>query len=209
MGSAILELGISLFRFTFVGVSADNILAKDPRPPILYLRSFNKEMEKATFVGRMSWWWHSTELQEGHYAFSVESGLSQHVERDITNKQDALKMVGAIIGEFLKTAPFAFKNRVLLHSKRIDALERKVFADLFNRLGPYISIGRPTETFGNMDLGAAKKFVSDDKWQDTIIQWLSKCVAVILEAGDSDGLSWEMRQLVERYEPTRLLIVLP
>jgi hypothetical protein len=60
-----------------------------------------------------------------------------------------------------------------------------------------------------MDLGAAKKFVSDDEWQHVVIQWLSICAAVVLEAGDSDGLLWEMRQIVKRIEPTRLLIILP
>lgn len=209
VGSAIYELGFALWRSRLLGASADDILATDSRPPILYLRSFTKEIEKATFIGRISWWWQMhAKLPKGRYAFAVESDLSQHLERDITNKRDALKQAGAIAGEFLKTVPFAFKNR-LAGSKRVDALEQHVFADLFNRVGPYISIGRPTETFRNIDFGAAKKFVADDKWQDTVIQWLSRCAAVVLEAGHSDGLSWEMRQLVERYEPIRLLIVLP
>ncbi|MGH7158424.1 MAG: hypothetical protein ACREGD_05180 [Candidatus Saccharimonadales bacterium] len=173
---------VSKVRSKFVGAGADDILAKDPRPPILYLRSFNKELEKATYKGRFSQW-RNLQSPDGAYLFSVKPGRTLYGARSF--------------------------RRSLFGSKRSMFDEQMVFADVLNRIGPYIAIGRPTETFENMDLGAAKKFVSDDKWQDAVIQWLSRCAAVVLEAGDSDGLSWEMRRIVERVEPTRLLMILP
>jgi hypothetical protein len=61
---------ISRLRSKFVDPSADDILAKDPRPPILYLRSFNKELGKAAFRGRLSRRWRGAEL-EANYIFWV------------------------------------------------------------------------------------------------------------------------------------------
>jgi hypothetical protein len=164
----------------FENLSADEILARDPRPPILYLRSFNRELDKATVKGRLQHW---RNLMSGEaYLFSLFPGKIFYGSRSLTHA---------------------------LGSWRSPFDEQMIFADVFSRLGPYIAIGRPSEYFENMNIGAMKKYVGDDEWQHVILQWLSKCAAVVLEAGDSDGLSWEMEQMVKLTQPTKVLIILP
>ncbi len=85
--------------------------------------------------------------------------------------------------------------------------EQMILAQALERIGPYIAIGRPSETFRDMDLGAAKKYVSDDEWQAVVREWLNKSAAIVVEAGDSAGLGWEIDEVVRVVAPQRLLII--
>jgi hypothetical protein len=94
-------------------------------------------------------------------------------------------------------------------SARTPFDEQMVFAQAFERIGPYIAIGRPSEGYRDMDLGAAKKYVADDEWQDVVRHWLKECAAVVLEAGHSAGLGWEIDQVVLLVPPRRVIVMCP
>jgi len=168
--------------------SAEDVLANDSRPPILYLRSFNKELAKA-----QSFYYTSMRLRSllsrksgtaaGNYLFSSRRG------KVFVGKRSIL--------------------RALVVSQRSMFDEQMLFADVFSKVGPYIAIGRPNQNFRNLDLGAAKKYVPDEEWQEVVGQWIRASAAVVLEAGDTDGLSWEMDQIVKQVDPLKLLIIMP
>lgn len=169
-------------RHHFMGQSAHELMKKDLRRPILYLRSFNKELLSTTTRGRFSYI--SKFFNHSLYMYSGPS------------KFDYSLLKNRIRSDFLNT------NRSLLD-------EQLIFASFFSTIGPYIAIGRPGETFGTMDIGAAKMYVTDDEWQSTVLNLLKRSAAIVLEAGDSDGLLWEIEQVITFVPARKLLIVLP
>lgn len=163
--------------------SADELLRRDRRRPILYLRSFAKEQAKAGWRRWTATVRRCLEAPEGYYLFSTVPGDMSYGGR------------ARVMG--------------VLHTMRSRFDEQMIFADAISEVGPYIALGRPGEHLNNMDLGAAKKYVSDDEWQPTVLQWLSQCAAVVLDAADSEGLAWEIREVVRIVPPTCVLIVCP
>jgi hypothetical protein len=163
----------------FAGRTAHDLMKADIRPPILYLRSFDKELDRASTFGRMSY----VRNPRGFYVASRKTDVTALLRRDMT--------------------------RSLLGSGRSSFDEQMIFAEYFSAFGPYIAIGRPGETFENMDLGAAKLYVEDERWQETVLELLEISAAIVLEAGDSAGLGWELQQVVARARPRRLLLILP
>ena len=85
--------------------------------------------------------------------------------------------------------------------------EQDAMASIMAEIGPYVAIGKPRELLP--ELGAARTYVSDDEWQDKIREWVTRARLVIVRAGATEGLRWEVGELVSRANPTRLLVILP
>jgi hypothetical protein len=173
---------MSRARSIFVGDTADDLLARDHRAPVLYLRSFSAEQKRATFASILE---HAKKIRtpEGRYLFSLVPGRTYYGSRSA--------------------------KRSVFGSTRSMFDEQMIFADVFNKVGPYIAIGRPTEIFRDMDLGAAKEYVSDEEWQDVILHWLCRSAVIVLETGGSEGLIWEISRVVEHVDPLKVVLILP
>lgn len=113
--------------------SAKSVESRDPRPPILYLRSFRDE-----------------------------PGMRPHEE----------------------------------------ALSR-----LLSDAGPFVAIGDPRDT--SPQLAAARDYVPDDAWQDLVLSRLKRARLVILLAGATPGLAWEVAQCRALLDPSRLVVIVP
>jgi hypothetical protein len=74
-------------------------------------------------------------------------------------------------------------------------------------LGPVIAIGDPQDKL--RDLGAARMYLTDDEWQEGLLDLLANAQLVIVHAGESKGVLWEIAQVVERIPPERVLLSLP
>jgi hypothetical protein len=160
--------------------TADELLARDTRRPILYLRSFEMETGRAGVVGMIGQYRKLARGgRDGSYLFAGRSHATRIAERTALNVQRSI----------------------------ID--EQMVFAHAFSRFGPYIAIGKPSESFKDMDLGAAKKYVENHEWQQAVSEWLRTCAAVVIEAADSEGLRWELAQVVAILPPHRVLVICP
>ena len=57
------------------------------------------------------------------------------------------------------------------------------------RVGPVIAIGKPGERLPQ--LGAARLYVDDDHWRDTIDDLMAESALVVVRAGDTPNLWWE------------------
>ena len=165
--------------------SADELLSQDRRKPVVYFRSFEKELKKGRFRGVT---------------------LSQFVNIDVDGFYMFSKNPKP--GDPLTPNPF-FKRRSAFGASRSVVDEQMLFAPAFDGIGPYIALGRPTENCRNVDLGAAKKYVSNEQWRDAVIFWLNNCAAVVVEAADSASLGWEIEQITHCMPPTTLLIICP
>jgi len=167
-----------------VGLSAPELLATDRRPPILYLRSFVRERSKATTLGRFGY----IRNPAGFY---------------LTSRWPSA------FSAFLRNSLVQEYKRKFLDSNRSVHDEQMLFAEYFSELGPYIAIGRPDEAFESMDLGAAKYYIPDEAWMTKVIELINSSAAIVIEAAESEGLSWEIREVLCRVAPEKVLLILP
>lgn len=77
--------------------------------------------------------------------------------------------------------------------------------DFFSGIGPVVGLGNPNEILQSE--GADRLYVGDD-WQQTVTGLMRKARLVILQAGLTEGLLWEVAALVKHVNPQRLVIVL-
>jgi hypothetical protein len=74
----------------------------------------------------------------------------------------------------------------------------------FAKLGPVIAIGRPGEDMPA--LGAARFYVSHDRWQQKVADVVRVSQLVIWVSGVTEGLRWELSHLINSLPPTRLVL---
>jgi hypothetical protein len=88
----------------------------------------------------------------------------------------------------------------------------EMLAELFSRCGPVIALGRPGERVP--PLGAARLWVSDERWQQGVNELLSDAQLVIMVMGNLEnrnGLRWEAEQVLQMMSkyPRKVLLVVP
>jgi hypothetical protein len=131
-------------------LSADEVLRRDPRAPVLYLRSF---------------------ADDGAAAF----------ERTQPDWR----------GRWQRRLEFATPEQEL--------------ADLLDSAGPLIAIGKPGESLP--ELGAARLYVSHDRWQAEVLRLMARSALVVLRLGESAGVLWELEQVLALVPRQRLMLV--
>ncbi|NNC98305.1 MAG: hypothetical protein HKN88_09575 [Gammaproteobacteria bacterium] len=77
----------------------------------------------------------------------------------------------------------------------------------FGRVGEMVAIGRPGEKLATT--GASRLYVTDDEWQDKVLELIDKTDLVIWTFGDTKGLRWEISRLVQVVPPEKLIIAMP
>jgi hypothetical protein len=79
---------------------------------------------------------------------------------------------------------------------------------LLNCLGPFIAIGRPSETLPLM--GANRYYVNDSEWKTKVMELMSGCrMTIILARTSTQGLGWEIQQALMLLSPERLVFYFP
>ena len=77
-----------------------------------------------------------------------------------------------------------------------------------NKFGPLVAIGKPGEEVP--EIGAARMYVSDDDWQDVVLELLDRRGSIaVLQAGETEGLRRELSQIGQGLAPEQVLLVLP
>jgi hypothetical protein len=136
--------------------SAEEIMRKDSRPPVLYLRPFARDSEAADA---------ETIYQPG--------GFQQGGSR------------GWLI---MRT-------------------EEEQIVHVLQTIGPVIAIGKPGDTLP--ELGAARRYLKPgEDWQDVVEEWMAQASVVVLHAGTSQGLLWELQIARRKLSHEQLLILL-
>ena len=82
-----------------------------------------------------------------------------------------------------------------------------VLADHLWRYGPVVSIGSPDETA--LPLGAARTYAVLDEWRRTAEELMASAALIVLVAGRSEGLTWELEAIVRRGLTGKLVILFP
>lgn len=145
--------GIVLFRsgWKYEARRADEVLASDPRPPVVYLRSFSVDHQI---------------LVPGHGA-------------------------GARLA------------RPLMYTASVSPEQEMAF--VLDRIGPVVAIGKPAERLP--ELGAARLYVADDEWRAVVAGLMRDAALVVIRAGETENLWWEITEALTRCPRDRVLIV--
>jgi hypothetical protein len=100
-------------------------------------------------------------------------------------------------------------------SKRTD---EEILSSTLRKIGPVITIGRPDEMGQNKEdsmsgedlplLGAIRIFFTDKDWQTKVAELMSISQLLVINAGTSEGLLWEIKAAVNSAGPLKILISL-
>ena len=145
--------GVLLVRsgWKYDALSAEQLLAIDPRPPIVYLRSF--EIDDRILIATAGFW---------------GKAMSWLVYTTAVSPEQELAMV-------------------------------------LDRVGPVIAIGKPGEPVP--ELGAARLYVGDADWKAKVEEMLDRSRLVIIRAGTTPNLWWEIEQTMARVPHRQILFV--
>jgi hypothetical protein len=92
--------------------------------------------------------------------------------------------------------------RLLFNANRQTAEE--VLVGGFSEQGPLIAVGRPGEVLATP--GAPRMYLTDETWQQTVLECLGRCQAVVLQPSESEGVRWEMERVFDLVERHRILL---
>jgi TM2 domain-containing membrane protein YozV len=76
---------------------------------------------------------------------------------------------------------------------------------MLHRVGPVIAIGQPGESLP--DLGAARMYVGDDRWRATVDDLIKQSAIVLVRAGTTPNLWWEIEEAMKLVPRQRVVIV--
>jgi hypothetical protein len=80
-------------------------------------------------------------------------------------------------------------------------------ADQFAPFGPFVAIGKPGEALPT--LGAARNYYSDAEWQDAVSKWMDEALIIVVIAGITAGLRWELETIRSSGHLDKLLVLMP
>ncbi len=90
---------------------------------------------------------------------------------------------------------------------RFEGTYEERLARTLREVGPFVTVGDPTERLPL--LGAARLYAADEEWQETVDELTARAGVVVLHAGESEGLAWEVRHVVALDAPERVILSLP
>jgi hypothetical protein len=85
--------------------------------------------------------------------------------------------------------------------------EEGELAEIVKPIGPFVTIGRPGEELPWF--GAARVYVGEGSWHKRVRDLLKSAPLVILRAGLTPGLTWEVGECAKWVKPQRLLVLIP
>jgi hypothetical protein len=110
----------------------------------------------------------------------------------------------------------SFKDDEIQSRQRIrspvgDLASRRRFeqgiAGPLGAFGPVIAIGKPGEELPQ--IGAARTYLSDAEWQPAVLRWMDEALLLVMIAGDTEWIRWELDQILEKGRGRHLFIILP
>ena len=78
---------------------------------------------------------------------------------------------------------------------------------VLSRVGPVVAIGRPGDSLP--ELGAARLYARDDEWRAKVSELMLRARLVVIRAGPTPGLQWEIEEASRLLPPERVVLVSP
>ena len=83
----------------------------------------------------------------------------------------------------------------------------EIVTDHLWRYGPVVAIGRPGDKLP--PLGAARDYVAGETWQQKVAQLMEEAALIVVVAGRTEGLRWEIGKIAEMGRTGKLVLLLP
>ncbi len=87
-----------------------------------------------------------------------------------------------------------------------DPFEESMAWEL-NTYGPVVAVGRPGRSLAS--LGAAREHLADDTWRDQVANRMEEAGVIAVATGETDGLAWELGQVVNGGHLQKTFFVFP
>lgn len=108
---------------------------------------------------------------------------------------------------------FADDNKVMYGFSFVSWLFRRrvrveeVLSSLARSIGIVIAIGQPRDR--SNPLGAYRSYYSDEAWRKPIVDWMLRSRLIVVIAGETQGLAWELEQLNYRNLLPKTVFIFP
>ncbi len=85
--------------------------------------------------------------------------------------------------------------------------EEEILTELVSAIGPLVAVGQPGDTLPYA--GAARVYMGMADWQERVQALLTRSRLVIVRAGDTPGLRWEIQECIRMVSPEKLIFLFP
>ena len=165
--------------------TAGEALQHDPRPPVLYLRSFDQESLKFVHLKDEEKAQYNDFL---NYAEAIQLPPFEHVIYSLMNA----------LAEGLGNAP--------VHGEDVT-FEKYFRGEVMSRIGPLVALGNPIDDLPAE--GAYRDYQIDDRWKDVFYERATQCACIIMQLGNSNNLQFELTSLLSLGMCQKLFIFTP
>ena len=80
-------------------------------------------------------------------------------------------------------------------------------ADMLRHYGPFVAIGNDDDKI--FTFGASRVQLKDDEWQPVVLRWMAASMMIVMIAGRTEGLRWEIENVIAGNHVPRLLVFFP
>jgi hypothetical protein len=101
-----------------------------------------------------------------------------------------------------------YLGKIIFHESirsAISGTEEEQLREALEPFGDLIAIGKPGETLPTP--GAARLYASDAEWKNVVAKQMERARLVVIRAGSSAGLLWELEQAVQVLNPKKVVIL--
>jgi hypothetical protein len=120
----------------------------------------------------------------------------------LTDKPPVL-LLRSFVDDVAGIPPNALFPRLFWRPKRLE----ETIGEELTRAGPFVAIGKPGERLPQ--IGAHRLYVADSQWQELVKSYIARSQWIILIAGKTMWVQWELADIVAQRRVGQLLIVFP
>jgi hypothetical protein len=73
--------------------------------------------------------------------------------------------------------------------------------------GPFVAVGEPGEALPQV--GAARAYLTKEEWQAAVKTWIGQARFIVMVAGTTEWIRWELKQILDQSRTGELLLLLP
>jgi hypothetical protein len=106
----------------------------------------------------------------------------------------------------LRAPKVALFGRVLELGRRLNSLDQLLLEEATSS-GPVVGLGSPTDK--RPPYGAARGYFTGDTWQGAVTNLVASSAFTVICVDDTDGVWWEVEQLVEHHLGKTLFLIHP
>ena len=100
-------------------------------------------------------------------------------------------------------------NGRILPERLVKIPFEEVVTDHLWGYGPVLAIGDPRMKFKRTPLGAARDYVDDSSWQQKVTELVQDAAMIVVVAGGTEGLAWEIDTIAKLGLVWKLVLLLP